>query len=123
MEALQESERVEVTMEHNKDIFSNDRKSQKRFVDWAYDRIAQEMERIEELEEEFGTAEYVVPSRTNKSPKNLSDDKKIEAVLKIDKLREEGYSFKLASELCDIAPSTYTKWKRQFKTRLGKPSE
>ena len=110
-------------MEHNKDIFSNDRRSQKRFVDWAYDRIAEEMKHIEELEEEFGTAEYVVPSRTNKSPKNLSDDKKIEAVLKIDKLREEGYSFKLASELCDIAPSTYTKWKRQFKTRLGKPSE
>ena len=110
-------------MEYNNDIFSNDRRSQKKFVDWAYDKIAEEIKRIEELEEEFGTAEYVVPSRTNKSPKNLSDDKKIETVLEIDKLREEGYSFKLASELCDIAPSTYTKWKRQFKTRLGKPSE
>ncbi len=110
-------------MEYNNDIFSNDRRSQKRFVDWAYDKIAQEMERIEELEEEFGTAEYVVLSRTNKSPKNLSDEDKVQTVFNIDKLREEGYSFKLASELCDIAPSTYTKWKRQFKTRLGKPSE
>ena len=44
-------------MEYNNDIFSNDRRSQKRFVDWAYDKIAQEMQRIEELEQEFGTAE------------------------------------------------------------------
>ena len=42
-------------MDVNNDMFCNDRRSEKNFVDWAYDKIAEEMKRIEELEEEFGT--------------------------------------------------------------------
>ena len=110
-------------MEFNNDIFSNDRRSQKKFVDWAYDKIAEEMKRIEELEEEFGTAEYVIPKRDNRSPVKLTEDEQMQTILDIDKLRGEGYSYKLASELCNVAPSTYTKWKRKFKARLGKPQE
>ena len=37
-------------MESNNDMFYNDRRSEKNFVDWAYDKIAEEMKRIEELE-------------------------------------------------------------------------
>tara|TARA_R110000796_G_scaffold136706_2_gene252886 strand:- start:652 stop:996 length:345 start_codon:yes stop_codon:yes gene_type:complete len=114
---------MEVIMESNNDMFYNDRKSEKNFVDWAYDKIAEEMKRIEKLEEEFGTSEHVLPKRDNKSPVNLTEDEQMKTILDIDKLREEGYSSKLAAELCNIAPSTYTKWKRKFKARLGKPQE
>tara|TARA_R100000654_G_scaffold66441_1_gene94652 strand:+ start:139 stop:447 length:309 start_codon:yes stop_codon:yes gene_type:complete len=101
-------------MEINDDLLTNDRGSQQRFVDWAFSKINEEMKKIKALEDEFGTAEYLVPSRQNKSPTNLSDKEKIETVHKIDKLRAEGYSYKIASNLCDIAPSTYTKWKRKL---------
>ena len=110
-------------MEFNNDMFHNDRRSEKNFVDWAYDKIAEEMKRIEELEEEFGTAEYVIPKRDNRSPVKLTEDEQMQTILDIDKLRDEGYTYKIASELCNIAPSTYTKWKRKFKAQLGKPQE
>jgi len=114
---------MEVIMESNNDMFYNDRKSEKNFVDWAYDKIAEEMKRIEKLEEEFGTSEHVLPSRDNRSPVSLTEDEQMQTIHDIDKLRDEGYTYKIASELCNIAPSTYTKWKRKFKAQLGKPQE
>ena len=101
-------------MEVNDDLLNNDRHSQQRFVEWAFDKINEEMKKIKALEDEFGTAEYLVPSENKKAPVHFTKEKKIETVHKIDKLRAEGYSYKIASNLCDIAPSTYTKWKKKL---------
>ena len=101
-------------MDANDDLLNNDRRSQQGFVNWAFDKISEEMKKIKALEDEFGTAEYLVESRQNRSRSHTSDKEKIETVQKIDKLRAEGYSYRIESNLCDIAPSTYIKWKRKL---------
>ena len=97
-------------MEINDDIFFNDRSSQTGFLSWAYERINKEVREIKRLEDEFDTAEWYIEEKRRGRP-SVNDDEKRELVQQVDKYRDEGYSYRLACELCDLPPGTYSKWR------------
>jgi hypothetical protein len=84
------------------------------FVHWAHRRIAQEISEIEMMEKEYGTAEWTVPKRGKKNYSNISKEQRKEVVTKIDKLRKDGYSYRIAAKTLNIDPSTYTKWRKEL---------
>ena len=98
-------------MEINDDIFFNDRQQQSGFLNWAHERIQKEINEIEFMEKEYGTAEWHLPDAQQGRPRATAEEKR-EVVAKVDKLRAEGYTYRLACECCDIYPGTYTKWKK-----------
>ena len=101
-------------MHINDDILTNDRASQSKFLDWAHRRISQEIQDIEFMEKEYGTAEWYLPEQ-RRGRKRASDEEKRDTVARVDKLREEGYTYRLACECCNVLPGTYTKWKNYLK--------
>lgn len=105
-------------MEINNDIFVNDRQHQASFLDWAYDKIKNEMKQIREMEEEFGTAEWYIEEDQEPREPRLTKDQKLEIIKKIDELRDQGYTYRIACGCLDIASSTYTKWRKAL--NLGK---
>lgn len=100
-------------MHINEDIFFNDRSHQGHFLDWAFERISKEVNEIEAMEEEFGTAEWFNPQKRNGRP-SISDEEKREIVDDVDRFRDQGYAYKLACELADVPQGTYSKWRHHL---------
>ena len=101
-------------MHINDELFFNDRSQQGKFLDWAHERIKKEIEDIEYMEEEYGTAEWTIPTDERKPSPRLTDEQKLKLIEKVDGLRDDGYTYRLACECCDVAHSSYTKWRKQF---------
>ena len=119
--------------EINDDLFFNDRQHQGKFLNWAFHRIQKEINEIEYMESEFGTAEWVKPTRPHQGRPPLGRDKQLAEIAKVDALRDEGYSFKLACELAGVPQGSYSRWRSRMKlepykkgvkgTRLGPKPE
>lgn len=103
--------------EINDELFFNDKKDQSKFLDWAYQRIKQEVEEIESMEEEFGTAEWYIASQRKGRP-TVNNEDKLRIVNEIDKYRNSGYTYRIACECAGVPQGTYSKWRRDL--GLGK---
>jgi len=119
-------------MHINEDILTNDRGSQSKFLDWAHERIQKEIDEIEFMEKEYGTAEWYIPE-TKRGRPPATDEEKRDAVARVDELRGQGYTYRIACECCGVETSSYTRWRKELKeqnnegvkgTRLdGSPSQ
>ena len=101
-------------MHVNEDILLNDSANMSGFLNWAFERIQKEIQDIEAMENEYGTAVWY-QEQTRRSPVNFTDEEKRTRVAEVDKLRDEGYTFRLACECKDISKDQYAKWRRELK--------
>ena len=101
-------------MHINDELFFNDRSQQGKFLDWAHERIKKEIEDIEYMEEEYGTAEWTIPTGQRRPSPRLTDEQKLKLIEQVDGPRDDGYTYRLACECCDVAHSSYTKWRNKF---------
>ena len=83
------------------------------FVHWAHRRIEQEIADIEMMEKEYGTAEWTVTDK-RRDFSEVTEEEKKKVVLEVDKLRKDGYSYRIASRTLNIHPSTYIKWRKKL---------
>lgn len=84
------------------------------FLEWASKRIKDEIDEIDRMEAEYGNSEWVRTKQCRGRPSKLSDEEKIELIQEVDKLRDEGKTYRDACEAMVIAPSSYTKWRKKF---------
>jgi|TARA_E500000318_G_scaffold21495_2_gene21944 hypothetical protein len=104
--------------EINDELFFNDKADQSKFLDWAYERIKQEVQEIENMEKQFGTAEWYIASQRKGRPARVSGEEKLRLVNEIDKYRNSGYTYKIACECAGVPQGTYSKWRNDL--GLGK---
>lgn len=100
-------------MHINEDILLNDNDNMSGFLNWAYERINKEFQQIKAMENEYGTAVWY-DEQKRRSPVNFTDKEKRTLVAKVDKLRDQGYTFGLACECRNISKDQYAKWKKEF---------
>jgi len=79
---------------------------------WAERRIAEEVERIERIEADQGTAVCFVEH--NKLPYNLTDEQKLSYINAVDALRSRGVGSMKACKQVGIHVSTYSQWRKKF---------
>lgn len=82
------------------------------FMRWAERRIAEEVERIERIEADQGTAVCFVEH--NKLPYNLTDEQKLSYINAVDALRSRGVGSMKACKQVGIHVSTYSQWRKKF---------
>lgn len=81
------------------------------FLDWAHKRLNEEVKQNEELEKEFGTADWVKKERQTKDRFRDNNEAKAEVIASIDKMRDCGYSLKLACSIEEISKTTYARYR------------
>lgn len=81
------------------------------FLDWAHRRLNQEIKDIEEMEAEYGTAEWVKKPLPNNGKPAKPVEEMREIVKRIHRLRDEGYSGKEALAEVNIAKATYHRYR------------
>ena len=84
-----------------------------RFMNWAAERIAKEVEDNERIEEKAGTREFI-PGSGYEKQRIYTEEQKSELILGIDKLRAEGLTARNAARELGIYDATYYKWKREL---------
>ena len=86
------------------------------FMQWAERRLAEEVERNEQLAKDAGTAVCFVEHK--RLPYNLSDTQRLEIVKRVDQLRNEGMGNIESCKKVGLHITTYCKFRR--KLGLGK---
>ena len=81
------------------------------FMQWAHDKISNEIEINEKIETEFGTAEHQSAKKA-RTHTQLNLREKSLAVKKIDRLRSEGDKVYTACQKVGIHIQTYYKWRK-----------
>lgn len=81
------------------------------FMKWAHEKISKEIEKNEELEQEFGTAKYQSENKL-RTHTHLDHREKMLVVDEIDRFRGEGDKVYCACEKVGIHPQTYYKWRK-----------
>lgn len=84
-----------------------------RFMNWAAERIAKEVEDNERIEKITGTREFI-PSSRELAKVDYTEEEKINTINGIDKLRAEGQPLRQAIQSFGIHNTTYYKWKREL---------
>lgn len=84
------------------------------FMEWASDKLREEVKLNEALEKEFGTAEHLIPASGRKDY-DLSVEDKIDIIKEIDEARSYGIQLTDACDNEGIHVQTYYKWKRILK--------
>ena len=83
------------------------------FINWAHNRLDQEIEQNNKIEEEYGTSE-IFKDHVRLSH-NLSIEEKLDYIYEVERLSKK-FSDVSKAEVCSLAGifvGTYYKWKRQ----------
>ena len=83
-----------------------------RFMNWAAERIAKEVEDNERLEAKAGTRDFVPPRRCRRQ---YTQEERLSIIKRVDELREQGKSLRSAVKELDIHDTMYYQWKRKLK--------
>lgn len=81
------------------------------FIEWAHDKISNEIKKNEEIEQEFGTAEYQSEKKL-RTHTHLDHRDKMLVVDEIERLRAEGDKVYCACNKVGIHVQTYYKWRK-----------
>ena len=84
-----------------------------RFMKWAAERIAKEVEDNERIEAQAGTRDFIPGSRSTKK-QDYTEDEKLTIMKTVDEMREQGYTAIQAAKQLGIHNTTYYKWKREL---------
>lgn len=93
------------------------------FIHWAHMRLQKELEDIEMMEREYGTAEWLVKKDDRKRRPSYTKKEKRRLVAEVDKLKKKGYTYRIAARTLNIDPSTYCKWKKQLQSKRNTKSK
>lgn len=87
-----------------------------RFMNWAAERIAKEVEDNERLEALAGTRDMAPCYESNRHDgwQNFTMDEKVDLLKQVDRLREQGHTVKSAAFTVGIHNTTYYKWKKEL---------
>ena len=85
-----------------------------RFMNWAAERIAKEVEENERVELETGTREFIPGSGKTKR-QDYTEQEKINVVTAVNELKSKGYGVAVSCKKVGIHGSTYRKWKKKYK--------
>ena len=87
------------------------------FLDWAHKKLNEEVKQIDEMEAEYGTAEWTKPSRQTpgRVGKAFSIPEKLEIISSVDALRDQGFSNRSACKVLGISKATYLLYRQQCK--------
>ena len=97
--------------EINTQVLDSHAASISRFMNWAAERIAKEVEDNERLEAEAGTRDFVPPRRRRRQ---YTQEEKLSIIKRVDELREQGKSLRSAVKEFDIHDTMYYQWKRKL---------
>ena len=86
------------------------------FIRWAEQRLEQEFESNQRIEQQQGTAECFAENK--RLPYNLTDSQKLEIVNKVDELRSQGLGNIASCQEVGIHITTYCKYR--IKLGMGK---
>ena len=84
-----------------------------RFMNWAAERIAKEVEDNERIEAQAGTRDFIPGSRFTKK-QDFTEDEKLAIIKTVDEMREQGYTVIQAVKQFGIHNTTYYTWRRQL---------
>lgn len=84
-----------------------------RFMNWAAERIAKEVEENERVEAQAGTREFI-PGSGRAKKQDYTRDEKLAIVNAVTALREQGYTVVSATDHFGIHNTTYYTWKRKL---------
>ena len=82
------------------------------FITWAERRIAEEVERNEQLAKDAGTAVCFVEHK--RLPYNTSNSQKLNYIKQVDALRRQGIGSLKACKKVGMHPSTYSQWRNKL---------
>lgn len=82
-----------------------------RFMNWAAERIAKEVEENERVEAQAGTREFI-PGSGDAKKQDYTLKEKLDIVNNVNRLRGEGMTCIAACDEYGIHNSTYYQWKR-----------
>lgn len=79
---------------------------------WAERRLAEEVERNEQMAKQVGTAQWLVIHE--RLPYNLTDAQRLELVKEVDKLRDEGMGNIASCKKVGLHITTYCKFRKKL---------
>ena len=82
------------------------------FMQWAERRLAEEVERNEQMAKQVGTAQWLVIHE--RLPYNLTDAQRLELVREVDKLRDEGMGNIASCKKVGLHITTYCKFRKKL---------
>ena len=82
------------------------------FMAWAERRLAEEVERNEQLAKDAGTAVCFVEHKKLKY--DTTDSQKLDYIEQVDALRRQGIGSLKACKKVGMHPSTYSQWRNRF---------
>lgn len=85
-----------------------------RFMNWAAERIAREVEENERVEAQAGTRDFI-PGSGDAKKQDYTLQEKIDILEGVDKLRSQKMTLARAVKDFGIHTSTYYKWKKDIK--------
>ena len=82
-----------------------------RFMNWASERIAKEVEDNERIEKNGGKVDFLYHAGSGVT---YTDEEKAAIIKTVDELREQGYTVVAATNRFRIHNTTYYTWKREL---------
>ena len=95
----------------NAETFDSYGLSISRFMNWAAERIAKEVEDNERIEKNGGKVDFLYHAGSGVT---YTDEEKAAIIKTVDELREQGYPVVAATKRFRIHNTTYYTWKRQL---------